>query len=682
MAEQPAGTPEPTTEQEMDILELCKSREEAGMARTRNWTAMWDEALRYFLSDQLRGQKNFENWDWVILNYIWPAIFQEIAKLSRDFKPVVSPIEQSDVEIADAMGGFLNWQWQKGLHRQGMRIEQLRAILDRKLYGYSVSKIFWEDKVHWNDQQRRWEGQVRHRLWHPALFWCSDNEYINDGDCGTVRYLELAYAQSLWPGYKKELYESSVGHADMLKDGGGESISGQTSTTGGSYPSAGVGAQDKDNVNHHSNELLNIVLDSDRRMGGGDSQDKRRFVKISEAYLKDPEEKHHKDEIPFDPDMLKATGQIVAVNGNYYTPDGQEITSDNWPNQVDEWDEPLYPNGRYIIRCEDTILNPDRDDQKYPFKVWPFIVVPHYLLPHMWQGSDAVTLYKNTQDHINITISHLHNAMKEFGDPKILVESDALATPPGPMKRQFSILKGAGAIIRLARGGLNRIQIRPPVPPSPAAMALYQLFVQEYKNIQGMQDIAQGKKTSGQITATEAQFLAISSNDRIKLQNIFEEDWAKQIFSITAEMDQFYYEVDRVVRIIGDDLQIGGVQITDRSKEIEFDVDIEVGEGLPWDEEKRIVKYEKAYQLLSDPAPNPLLPEMLRVLGITGWQRILQKHQGWQKYVAFEQLKQAVFEGKVSPEDAVKLLIQQAMSEFQARPQTNEVQNGNSRTES
>lgn len=665
-------------EEENNILTRAKRAEELGMQTTRKWSSMWQQSLRYFLSDQLHGMTKNKHWDWVILNYIWPSIMQEMAKLSRNFKMIVSATEPSDMEVAEAFQGFLQWQWKKGLHRHGMRIEQLKAILCGKLFGYRVSKIFWERKVKWSEQKKTWLGEVRHRLWHPGLFWASDKEYINDGDCGTVRYLELEYAKSLWPDFKDKLTDGAVSYKDMIAGGGGENIIGQTSTSG-TYPSAGTGGIDRGPTASESATLLSLVMADDLGISGGTSGDKKRYCKISEEYLKDYEEKHTKEEIPVDADVLKSSGAIVpGPNGEHLTPEGKPITSEMWPNDVIEWDEPVYPNGRYIIRNEDTILNPDIKDQIYPHSVWPFIVTPHYLLPFMWQGSDAVTLYRLTQDHLNITVSHLVNNMKEYGDPRIAVEQDALAPAPGRTQKRFSIMRGAGAIIRLARGGLRRFKIIDPIQPSPSAMMLYQLFAQEYKNIIGLQDIAQGRKASGQITATEAQFLAISSNDRIKLQNIFEEEWALRISCFVAEMDQYHYDAGRIVRIIGDDQIIGAVQINQRSKEAIFDIDIEPSEGLPFDEEKRIKKYEIAYKLLSEPLPNPLLPEFLRILGINSWQKLLQKHSTWQEFVAFEQLLMAVEKGEIAPQDAVQMLIQKMAQKVMAKQGTQgENKNGN-----
>ncbi len=661
------------------LLDYAKRREEVGMAITGRWIAMWQDSLSYFLSHQLKGRKKSKKWDWVVVNYLWPSVMQEMAKLARNFEFIATPGDSSDSEAAEAFQGFLHWQWRKkgGLHPNTMRIEQLKAILDGKLHGYRVSKLYWEEKVRFNRKvfPPRWEGQVRHRLWPPQQFWASDKEYINDGDCGTVRYIELSYAKSLWSDYKSSLEENSVSFIEAQR-GTGDTIRGRTAANATYGTSSATGGIDRGVYQGQgSSQLLDLVLSSFADEGvAGEREDDLRYCRISEEYLKDPREEHKKEVIPQDPDILEKQGLIrPGDNGTFVDTEGNPIEDfdTQFPSDEIEWDEPLFENGRYIIRNEDTILNPDEEDQKYPHSVWPFIVTPHYLLPHMWQGSDAFSLYKDTQDHINVTVSHLLNNNREFGDPRIAVESGALDPVRNRMEKPFSIMRGAGAIIRLARGGLSRLKIIPPTPIGAGNLALYQLFVQEFKNIQGLQDIARGKKTEGEMTATQSQFLAISSNDRIKLQNIFEEQWAFELGSLLAEMDQYYYEADRIIRVIGEDNVMGAYQITQHVKEAEFDIDLEPTECMPFDEEKTIIKYEKAYGLLNNPVPNPMLPDMLRVLKIKAWQKILKKHQIWQDWVAYEKLIMAVQNGEIKPEDAVGMLIQNAKQRIMAQGENN-----------
>jgi len=649
------------------LVTLCKDKEEEGMATTKNWISMWQENLNYFFSNQLAGKRLHEDWDWVILNYIWPSAMQEMGKLSKNYpKVLVNPWEDKDTQSAEAWQSMLQWLWEKSLDRHGMRIAQIRAILDGKLFGYRISKLFWEGKIRWDDEAKEWVGDVRHRLWHPAEFWASESEYIQEGDCGTTRFVTLDYAIHRWPKFEKQLKDKATKFKEGF--GGGEHIRGQLASAG-TYPGTGLGGKDMGVGRSLVTRLLNLIFSSDRMSGQSSAKAKEReYVQLSEIYFKDYKttDEELSEDIP--QEELVANGMIVE-NGSRYldTATGQPIMIENWPKRtVKKWKQPAFPTGRYIIRCDDIILNPDKQDQVYPHSRWPFIVTPHYLLPHMWQGTDAVQMYKTNQDMINVTVSHLVNNMKMFGNPRVAVETGAIATPPGRHKKRFKIFSGAGAIIRLKRGAIKKYKIEQPVSPSQSAMQLYALFAQEYKNLTGLQDIGQGKKTEGQMTATESQFLAISANDRIHLQSVFEDEWVKQVASLTAEICQKNYSIGRMVRIVGEDKLVGATEITQQLKTVKFDVDIEPGQTLPFDEEKRIAKYEKAFAIVQQPVANPMTPEMLRVLEIPGWQKILEKYEAWQLYFQFYQLYEQVKAGQVLPQDAVNMLVQKATEIYMA----------------
>ncbi len=635
----------------------------AGMNRTKEWCEMWAESLRYFFSDQLHDKKNQKDWDWIIVNYIWPAAIQEIAKLSKNHpKILTSPFEDSDNEAAETWRGILQWLWEKGVNKRGMRLEQIAAILDGKIFGFRVSKVYWQDKLAWDNKNKKWSGDVKHRLWHPAEFWTSDNERIDDGACGTVRYVNLDWAISQWPNFETELQEEALKYKD-IEGAGGDHIRGQLASPG---LTSGTGGVDAGPSSNDPTRLLKLILKSDKMSSQRDSvTDEQDFVKISETYFYDYEEvdQQTEEDVPREELIESGAAYVDEVGLILDAKTKQAIPRGAWPKRVTEkWSEPVYPNGRYVIRCGHTILNPDEADQVYPYSRWPFIVTPHYLLPHMWQGIDAVQMYKTSQDMINVTVSHLVNNMKMFGNPRIAVEGNAIATNP-KTKKAYKLLSGAGAILRFVSGGMKRFKIIDPVPPSAATLQLYQLFAQEFKNSTGLQDISQGKQGKT-MTATETQYLAISSNDRIALQTAYEDEWVRQVAGMMAEICQRHYSPERMIRIVGEDGSVGVAQITQGMKDIRFDVDIIPGATLPFDEEKRINKFLTAYNLMAQPTPNPMLPEVLRVLEIPNWKKKLAEHQGWIQFMQFLQLYEAVKAGQVTPEEAMQMLVAEATKVF------------------
>jgi hypothetical protein len=545
-----------------------------------------------------------------------------------------------------------------------MRIEQLRAIMDGKLFGYRISKVFWEEKDAWSDKDGKWEGNVRHKLWHPALFWADGDEKIDDGNCGTQRHVSLEWAKTRWPEFAKKLDEEADKHEEPLTSGwmgthirGAKAAPSTTSQSGSADPGEGAARQDR---------ILNLVMRSDKTTGKMEPKEREKVIKLSEIYLKDYDEVEQVQQEDVPAKELIAQGLIYEVNGIFYDSKTNKPFDDpsKWPRrEARRWKEPKYPYGRYVIRAGHTILNPGDEsgksymNQRFPYKKWPFITVPHYLLPHMWQGSDAIQLYKSTQDLINISVSHLLNNMKNYGDPKIMMETGAVETNPRT-KKHFKIGKGAGAIIRLVRGAIkgDRFKIVDPPTPSVAASQMYALMSQEFKNLVGVQSIGKGEKQPGELTATEAQWLAISSNDRIQLQSVFEDEWIKGICEKVAEICQVNYDEGRYIRIVGEDKSAGIQQITQKLKSIQFDVEILPATTLPYDPDKRIEKHIRAWEILNQPVANPMLPEVLRDLEVTNWKKLLQQHEPWIMWTQFLQLYQAVKEKKVPADEAMRVI--------------------------
>lgn len=653
---------------------------ESGMRKTNAWAEIWQSSLRYFFSEQLEGKKRHKNWDWVIINYIWPSAIQEISKLSKNHpKIIVHPWEDSDTDTAEAWQSKLQWDWQKGLNKHGMRLEQITAILDGKIFGYRVSKIYWEGQEEWDDDKKEWVGEVRHRLWHPGQFWASDDEKIEDGDCGTLRYVTLGWAKRRWPEFADQLEKESEEFAEGIsgKQGIRGSYSASGTTEAVSSGRFGGGTEKEQAI---KSPLVSLVVGADKTSSQSVPKDTK-IVKIEEIYFKDYSTTDEKLEEDIPKEELLVNKQVYLQDGVYYDAATQEpIKIESWPKRlVKEWKQPKFPRGRYVIRCGHTILNPEEKDQVWKYSRWPFIVVPHYLLPHMWQGSNAVEMYKSVQDMLNISISHLFNNMKLFGDPKIAVENDAIAINPKTGKH-FRIGAGAGAVIRLVRGGLKRFNIFTPPAPAAGATMLYQLFAQEFKNLTGLQGVARGEQLKGRTTATEASHLAMSSYDRIALQSVYEDEWIRGIMLLDAEISQVNYSTDRFIRIVGEDKIVGVAQITRRMKLVKFDVDVEPGSSLPYDPEKRQAKYLQIYTLLRDPTPHPMIEEVMREFEIPNWRKILNRHQIWLKWMQFLALYEAVTAGEIAPQEAVKLLVRKTM-QFYAEEQQNQIPTGEQKKE-
>jgi hypothetical protein len=208
---------------------------------------------------------------------------------------------------------------------------------------------------------------------------------------------------------------------------------------------------------------------------------------------------------------------------------------------------------------------------------------------------------------------------------------------------------------------------------------LYQLFTQEFKNLTGLQGIAMGQQSKGDMTASEATVIAMSSSDRLYLQSVFEESFVKELMELVGEVIQYNYTPDRWIRIIGDDNQMGVAQVTSQMKEIKFDVSVAAGVQLPFDEEKRRAGMLQAAGLLESMPANPLLPDILTSLNVRNAKKIIGSLQAYQNFKGLQELYGAVTAGKMTPEDAANIILMKARELYQQSPQammTNRPQGG------
>ena len=669
------------------LLDKIERLETAGMEKTKEWHTVWSEAYHYFFSLQDRAIKKKVDWDYIVLNYIWPTAMQEIAKLSKNLQRViVLPFSDDDLEAAEVWRGACQWHLQN--HKTlNMRVNHPAAIFCGKLRGYRVSRVYWEDKVEWDDQNKQWKGDIKYKLWRPELFWSDGEEDINDGNCGVVRWVTLEYAQSRWPTFADKFEEIAVTVGDSSdNEFGGVDFR--------SWISAGELKQtdiDEDSLKPKmfdgASKMLDIMEGIPKVRSG------QKVVRISEAFLKDYEEVPMSESEAIQPQELLDSGVAIQdLMGKIVdTQTGLPFTPETYPTNTREWIQPLYPKGRWIISAGQganrIILNPEEEEQRWRFSRWPFITSPHYLLPFMWQGMNAVSLYKSAQDMINVSMTHLVNNLKQFGDPHLSIEEDAIALDPRTKKpvNEGLISSAAGSIWRWAKGAISgsKFRIEPPVPPSPAAMAIAQIMMQEFKNLTGLQGVSRGEPMPSGTTATEAANAAVNSNDRIALQSVYEDEWFSGICHLACEMMQAYYDEGRWIRIVGDDKIAGVQQITQKVKTVKYDVTVELGATLPFDEEKRIARYKLGYDLFNNPAPNPMLPEMLRALQIPSWKKLLADYEPWQLYIGVKRLYEQVISGKMPPEQATQIILQEATKLFMSQgggqiqqPVKGEVQNG------
>jgi hypothetical protein len=637
---------------------------DAGMRVTNKWKDIWFTAIQYAWGQQLQNMKLKEDWEYTVVNRIYPLMFQTIAKLAGNHPKILTHAwddeKEGATEYAEKWANHLQYLWESP-YELNMRLKLIKGLLDCAVFGYMVGKTQWEDRPRrsWDNVQKKWIGKVTQIFVHPAMFWTDPSaETIDDAEnLGTIRRVKLEWAVNRWPEHK-EAFEREAFTSESPEFTAGDMISYKDQK--GSTLSVSMKKQ--------FSRIAEMILDTgaaegknsrDQEVSGND----QKYVNIEETYWQDYTEEHVviKDIVP--PADLIQQGKIVKeeITGLYIdTETGKAINTDDWPTvTLKEYDEPKFPNGRFVVRINRTILNPDEKDQVYTEKKWPFSVMPYHILPHMWQGGNAVELSRRNNDILNITVSSLVNQMRRTADPNTVIEANTLAKDRfGKARTTRDDITGLGRMIIVARGKSDKIRHLEYPAIDPATVLLGQRLQQDIDDQMFMQDVARGAATQGQQTKAEIVRLNRNSLDYVALQGIFLDKFIDDTAGNTAELAQNNYEPGRLINVLADETK-SGFRIDQGFLDVRFEVNIEPGSTLPFDEAKTQAEYKMAYDLLNQPVPNPMIDEMLRILNISKRQEILDRYQGLQLFHQFIALGVKFTEAlKDDPQEAAQIVAQ------------------------
>jgi len=612
-----------------DLNAFLDDIRDAGMTVTRKWMSLWFTAIQYAWGQQLQGWTLNESWEYIVVNRIYPLMFQTIAKLANNHPKILTHAwddeQEGATEYAEKWAGHLQYLWESP-YELNMRLKLIKGLLDCAVFGYMVGKTMWENKPRggWDDTKKEWMGKVAEVFIHPAMFWCDPSaETLETAEnCGSKRKVKLEWAQNRWPEHKEDI-EAEAYIASDTQYTAGDMIS---------YKDQKGSTLSVSRQNMFS-KLVDKILNQGIATGEVNdlvAGDKQRYVDIEEIYWRDYSEKHIKIEDPIPEDILERQGKIIKeeTTGLFIDPKTKKPLKE-WPTQVTkEYDEPNFPNGRFVLRIGKTILNLKEEDQVYKESRWPFNIMPYHILPHMWQGGNAVEMSRNNNDILNITVSSMVNQVRRTADPTKVIEAGALAKGrDGKVRSKKDAITGLGRIIVAARGKLKSIANLEYPPLDPAVPVLAELLKKDIDDQMFMQDVARGAAQKGQQTKAEIIRLNQNSLDYVGLQGVFLDYWIDDTATLIAEICQGNYEPKRLMKMITDDVK-SGFKAGKIALDVRFDVNIEPGSTLPFDEEKKQAEYATAYKLLENPVPNPMIEDMLRVLNISKRKEILERYQG------------------------------------------------------
>ena len=580
---------------------------------TRDWSRIWQDGLDYVFGNQLAGQRRRKGWDRIQTNYIYPAVVQTMAVIAqRRPRIVAQPVDPTDAPAAAKWGRILQWQFEKVLK---MTAKLMQASLDGAVFGHYVAKTLWEPKARWDAATRRWIGQPRIVIVHPQYFGADpEAETVDDATFVICkRRVPVAYAIARWPNCT-----DAIERAAACESGDGSLSAGERIN----HRMTGQFDRDSDGVEGRLVDLITRRFCPSSAVGPAGGQSGA-YVTIEEITFRDLTERPATEtrEIPYD--QLAARGLIVPNDDGYWVnADTAQPFTERQREIVRQFDEPVYPFGRYVLRIgagsERVILNDSRQRQVWPYVHWPYTVGVNALLPHVWQGLNQVEMARGHQDWLNITMSHMANYVRQFADPIVKVEQGALQGSEDNANIASKIAARAGAIWKMARGKLDRAQRVPPPPMSDSLSSFYRLMAEGIKDQLGVQDTALGKQTAGPTTATEVWQLAVNSRHATTLKSILLDEFTEKVMAAVLELDQANMTADQQLRIAGAD---GSITVTEDMLTGFYDVALDVAMAMPFDQNR---KKNEAVTLFKAVGPD-YLPELLDAFNVVNKDEILQR---------------------------------------------------------
>lgn len=603
-----------------ELLNRLDVMREDGFRANRLKQDVYRDGLKYLYGHQLEGQNIKEGWDRIVVNYIFPAVMQELAYLTQRHQTVMArPVSQDDNEHAKVWQQHLQWLYK---HELKMPIKLLRAALDAKICGKFVLYNYWDPHAEWDEDEEKWVGALRSRVVR-AQCVATDPEAGDDPHEGryivTRRRMPVEDAVTRWPEFKEQI-EQARGEVDekwYLHDLGG---------TAAPYDETAdhtIGRDTSDTSSRLADMLLSSYHHQVQGSAGTPDASGSQYITLEQYWFKDSTTRKRKGKELIPEEELLADNTIApdpAGGGFIEVATGEPMLIDNWPTRkVETEDIPQFPRGRFILRIGDTILNPEINDQVWRFRRWPFAFGYNQILPHVSEGLNATEMAKNLQDRVNAAERHLMNQVKFFADPVTYFEENVFADGGLPVNR-------AGAARKLNKGGLSRIRREPGVPVTPGLMGTIASWKADLRDQTGSQEVGIGRQGKGKQTLGEILTLQTQTRLRGAMSNALLDDAVIQHFENLAEQGQRMYSEGDMIRVVGDknaDL-VHAIQAGEKS--VRFDIGLEIGTSLPYDQDKTRNEAMSLFEVIG----LPFLPMLLDAFDREDKDEILEAVEAYQ----------------------------------------------------
>ncbi len=618
-----------------------------GERRTKEWRPMYERGLDYLFNNQTAHLEVKKGYDRIQANALYPAAMQEMAlmlqrRLTVITKPATETVE--DEAAAKVWDPRLRWELKKNLR---MPMWLTKARLDGKSAGFWVGKVYWEPKAVWDKGERRWKGRNRLSLIKPIYFGADpEAEVLEDAEFVFIKYkMSMAKALRRWPEMKTEIeaaadreFEADVAGAGALSFSAAGS---QVALDGAEVQGEPGKAPKQIGDGFLAHFIRGNTRKEYRSANDVDGNSKPARVTITEIHFKDFEERGTAETWPRPIQKMQEDGDIELQDREggqawVFPETGEMLGQDNWPNDVVATaDEPFFPRGRYVIRAGDAILNPDRADQVWPHKHWPYVIGLHYPLPHVWQGLNGVEMAKGMQDFRNIGFIHILNHLKHFSDPTWVVEEGALANAPeGGEDAEAELSSRAGSIIMAAANRAGGIQAVKPPPLGEGGPVAVKMAGEAIKSTTGVHETFEGKKTQGKATATEVLKLETNTRLRSGLQAFYEDIFVMDVMARVLELSQAHHSAGDLIEGLDEKLKASVIELGQTDIDASIDLDLEIASDLPYDREREKIEADKLFSVVG----LPYMPAYLEAYQVKNADELLAQMPDW---IAYQQFRMA-----------------------------------------
>ena len=629
------------------------------------WIRLYEDSLNYTYTNQLQNKRRKKGWPRPQINTIYPALYQKMSILAQR-KPAIRARALRDDDQSKEARMF----WEGDLqhrHDHDLRMQQttIRATLDAGQAGWAIGYVWPNERAEWDDKGKRWRYKPCLTLVNPRWFGCDPNAATME-DCEFVyckRAVPLDWAVAMWPKKAAEL-EAGADILDKERERDQINFPAQQMAAdrevGEDVPGDLYANSETKAGQWRESDLVNLIKNSQRPYQSNQSglhDSNVRYVVLTMVFFKDRGETKKTENEDYTDEELLNSGAAERVDAGAGTvlvvgdPDALEfqgakapvkkgalLTMANWPQKmVREWTEPDFPFGRFVIMAGKYVLNTKNEEQRWNRLHWPFEVLIGEPLPHTPRGLNMTEMARNAQDWLNVAAAHLCNWLMYFGDPRTVVEE-------GAMKKGSKLRSVAGAIVRVLKGGLDKVRREPPPPLAEGAVVFFDKMVRAAQDANRMHDQAMGAPvTGGQRTAQEVAILNQAMQIGMGIPMINMDDWIKRIMWHVAELDKEYLEVQDAVRMSGDAFTKERIQnFKEDFANLDFDIELEVGTALPLDTEGRKQDAIKLVEL----NPNNVMAKrnLLEVFNVKNKEEWLQADEMFGQFMAWVQQQQALAE--------------------------------------